>query len=270
MKWLKNREVFLLKEGRSLEIDTDKFRSLLEENCKMWPKYTGKAPLYRGVSMNPTYAYVNPKEHTRKSIEQQQIHIGFLSSDPSWSGFPKYEKSLIGGTTKETCSGYGNNIYEVIPYDNANITFCPDNNIWAPFNVSNEEGDWECGINLVTYFLEEVGIYIHEHNDWGHVQDMLSVKYGRTRNFMKRDDTQFDTSYNDFMYQVSQLIGDKHEYTPDEIIQTITDILSPKGKEFHNVKYDGEFYKNYIPFVMDEHGRGVQFWTDSECLMMRL
>jgi len=269
MKWLKDRNVFLLSEGRSEEISIETFDKVIDVKCQMWVKHRKESPLFRGVNMDQTVAYINPKEHTRSSIEEEQIHIGVLSDDPTWSEFPKYNKSLIGGTTRETCYQYGDNIYEVIPFDNANITFCPTTTVWGGFRHKDHNGDFVSGIYIVTHFLEEIGIGISVQSDWNFVKKSL-LDMGKEHLFGRIKREAYDTSYNDFMSVVSVVIGEKESYTSEEIIETIIDVFNPKDKGFFNVKYDDNWNKQYLELVLDQNGHGVQFWTDSECLLIRL
>jgi hypothetical protein len=267
MKWIKKRSLFLLKEGRSEHITEEEFEELKSKNCTFWDRYKYEAPIYRGLSSYNTYAHVDPKKHLRTSIEPQQIHVAIMSDSKEWSGFPKYEKSIIGSTDYGNASSYGSNIYNIVPYDNARIVFCPKTSIWASFGGFDESA----GIKLVSNFLHSIGLYNHDQGDWLRVEDYIrrnklypsDVNYTKSKdNLIIRSEYFYSLFMNDLIRKHEEKVV-KEYYTDDDVINHILNIFSPDM--FTIVNYD----ENWVEGFKGETEMGfVQIFTDSECLLI--
>lgn len=141
----------------SVAISEKDFNDIRKEYCKSWNKV--KCHLYRGQSLRlelGDYIYTNPnKGEERRSIESTNIHLELMSNLPSWKGWPKYNRSVIGTTSKSDAQGYGS-VYEIVPFDGSKIVICPNTDIWSSFGNKNDS--WGGDIDMVRDFLSQIEI----------------------------------------------------------------------------------------------------------------
>lgn len=186
MNHLNTYKIFEALNSRgSKSLTEPEFDKILKVNCKNWTK--AKTSIYRGQRNLGDYVYIDPRGTHRNSIEDTNLHIELMSNLPSWKEYPKYSESIIGITSNSIYArGYGEFIYEVIPFDNTLIGICPKQTIWESF--SNEDDDfsdhpgwrdyiygWGDYIYLVRDFLESLGIDAENwKNDEGStIEDLL-------------------------------------------------------------------------------------------------
>jgi len=276
MKHIKEYKYFITNEGRSLgrttEITEEDFNRLLEENCTHWEQ-NKKVPILRGLSSNIDYGHIDPKEHTRKSIEEENIHVTYMSQSDAWRSWPNYENSVIGIVGSEfQPKSYGSHTFEVIPYDDAHIAIGPDSNIWSCFGgfESNE------GIRLVYFFLESIGIYGHEQEDWGHIMDRIDkisefpLSADKEIHFTNKLVIRNDVDYDRFMAELQKRHkGEEGMYSPQQVIDHIKWIFRPDT--FRKIRYDSNWLpwikENYMDYIQPGYYLGNQVWTESECLL---
>ncbi len=141
----------------SVAISEKEFDEIRKDYCKSWNKT--KCSLYRGQSLRlglGDYIYTNPnKGEERRSIESTNIHLELMSNLPSWKGWPKYNRSVIGTTSKSDAQGYGT-VYEIVPFDGSKIVICPETDIWSSFGNRNDS--WGGDIDMVRDFLSQIEI----------------------------------------------------------------------------------------------------------------
>ena len=240
---------------------------VLQQN-KYWNQ-NKEHKLWRGLTTKYHYGYINPQNGGRRSIEPEQIHVAYMSESDEWSEFPTYGKSVIGSTKKDGAGGYGSNLFEVIPYDNARIAICPKQSIWSSLGGWNDNQ----GIKLVNHFLYSIGLG-QSQDDWYYTEGKL-MDIG----IFAHDphDSNIDTDlriissdrYSMFMDHMGGWLGMSDVYTGEDIINYISHIFSPE--DFINIGYD-EGWLNYInnnnESVLSHDHFGKQFWTDSECLLV--
>jgi len=126
-----------LKENRSQSITTEKFNDLLNKNCSdiLTIYKNNDQYIYRGLSSDFSYIFVNPTNSIRKSknLEYDFYNIMFDEVLPSWKNIPNRRKSIISTTDKRDAAKYGT-IYIVYPYDNSKIGITKADDIWYAFN----------------------------------------------------------------------------------------------------------------------------------------
>jgi hypothetical protein len=121
-------------EGRSKEIKEDEVIDLIKKNCKQaLNKYKKGIVIYRGVEMDVSYTFVDPKSgKPRRSANTSNYYTLINDNSPLWKQYPKRSESLICTTNKFTPEGYGTS-YIVLPYDNAKIGVCSESDYWDSF-----------------------------------------------------------------------------------------------------------------------------------------
>lgn len=83
-------------------------------------------PIYRGVgSSYDQYRVVDSnKGKPRQSANTLNYMTWLMDNLPSWKAYPKRSRGIICSTSLSYAGGYGQ-IYQIIPYDNAQIAVCP-------------------------------------------------------------------------------------------------------------------------------------------------
>lgn len=274
MKWLKHHVEFLNENfrTRSEKIDVEKFEEIYNENCKIH-KMLRKDPdfekyqLWRGARSDYKFSFIDPKLHTRWSIENENIHVAFMSDDSSWSDFPPYNMSLIGSLNYSDASGYSRSTFEVIPFDGAKIAICPQPTIWESFGGFSDSQ----GIRLVSHFLESVGIKFESHYDWylvkGEIESFGKFYFDPLDQYKKlKTDISSEFHYSEF---INDIETDEDYVTSDQVIEKIEEIFSPK--DFKLITYDENYIENFNSILNEKNLMNpyLQFWTDSECLLRK-
>ena len=98
MKYLKSYKIFeTYNRFGSRTITESEFDKIRKENCKNCAKC--ETELFRGMPDLGDYVYVDPKMGDfRSSIEYTNIHLELMSNLPSWKGYLRYDRCVIGGT----------------------------------------------------------------------------------------------------------------------------------------------------------------------------
>lgn len=156
MKYLKkfNESILpnVLNNRGSSQISASKFDQILNIKCKNYINNNDNTKMYRAQRHMGDYVFFDPiVGESRKSIENINIHVELIDNLPSWKGYPDYSKSVIGITGREDnpesgIAGYGDTIYELIPFDESPIVVCPSSTIWESLNSA---GRWGSDIHFV-------------------------------------------------------------------------------------------------------------------------
>lgn len=144
----------ILNNRGSSEISPSKFEQLLNLKCKNYINNSDNTKIYRGQRDMGDFVYFDPmKGEKRHSIESESIHVDLIDNLSSWKKYPNYSKSVIGLTgDQNSVSGYGEVVYEVIPFDDSPIVLCPSSDIWASFG---SEG-WGSDIHFISELFENL------------------------------------------------------------------------------------------------------------------
>ncbi len=130
-----------LTENRSQSITQEKFNDLLQKNCSDILKiYENSSDyIYRGLSSNNNYIYIDPTKSVRKSRNTQNYYtILFDEILPSWKNYPKRSKSIICATNERVARSYGS-LYKVYPFNGNKIGKAPRTDIWLSFYSSFDD-----------------------------------------------------------------------------------------------------------------------------------
>lgn len=181
-----------------------------------------------------------------------------MSEDPSWKDFPKYNQSLILTNDSWDANSYGK-LFQVIPYDNANIGICPEPSIWQSFGGFSQTSP----IRRISNFLDEINIDIDMQHHWMLLKDDIKSIGVFHRDTKKQK--QFDSDSNPgyyYEYFINNIENGESFVTADEVISEIEYLLSPD--DFKVIKYDMNYDTNLGKLNIIG---SKQFWTDSKSLL---
>ncbi len=141
------------------KLSKDQFMKLLHSRCKnaLWMLEENK-PLWRAgyasdIRANK-YSYVDSSATERKSFATSNHYTSIFDNHPEMEDFPKRGRSFIGASDFDIAfrgySGYNiDNVYAMIPYDDAKIGVVGEADIWEitvdlfgvsePLHVMNDE-----------------------------------------------------------------------------------------------------------------------------------
>jgi hypothetical protein len=181
LKYFKLYENFNLNENKSLT--KEEFERILQEKCSDF-KWEDR-PIYRSISSNDSYLYVNssywsPKnsyKHDgvtyRKSMQggygKNYLHTPLINHLNSWSSYPK--RQLICSTSMRTFMGYKNNLYRVIPFNGSNWGIVPN------FDMHNIELSYEFSKLLSVL----IGNKINQNIDINNISQLNMIRIPKSK-----------------------------------------------------------------------------------------
>lgn len=253
-------------DQRMDNLSEEKFMELYKKNCT---QYVVGKEIYRGIDplhINniSNYMLIDPKKVKRTSIERENIHTFLMSELPEWKDYPKRDHSVIGIPNINDIKMYGE-AYVLIPYDNANIGICPNDNIWSSFPMNGT-----LSINSWSRLLENMGLikYVdsydlsrlkkHFINDEKFkIVVVDSNKYKFTISILEKN------KENDLYVQIDKLYLPNYDIksfiaTMEGLWNIMIDYFSPKN--FEN--------KNYNDYIKTQSNFKA-IWTDSKCLLIK-
>lgn len=136
-----------INEGRSRPVDDGWALDFLEKNCL--DSLSQKWVIYRGVEVDKnSFMYVDPYSLGERVSPHamNNLYNLILSNAPSWSKYPKRNKSLICSVSATTAIHYGDAFY-VFPVDRSKVGVCPDFDIWGSFKNITELDDLNYGLS---------------------------------------------------------------------------------------------------------------------------
>ncbi len=270
---LTREQFYLLLEGRSVKTDLQGFKDLIYSNCKIWLNNKDLTKIYRGVkNSSGDYMHINPKDYNRESIgmKDKAFYQTVIDTSEKWQDYPKRSKSIICSTFEDKASDWGD-VYEVIPYDNANVGVCPTGDIWYAFKDFTN-GDIQEGGNDVFYkipllinkklipVVDQESLlkycnFVDEHID--QLYDELIIY--NTEEEKKDSILQRFQFLNVSRYLKQGIYGSViekfHQFGTYNALQQIYD---PIYNNFNLLTYDSKFK---VP-------EKREIWTDSECLLI--
>ena len=264
MKYLKSYKIFeSYNRFGSKTITESEFDKIRKENCKNWTK--AKTEIFRGMPNLGDYVFVDPKMGDfRSSIEDTNIHLELMSNLPSWKGYPKYDRCVIGGTPGSATGTYGDTVYEVIPFDGVKIGVCPYSTIWESFG-NDLVGEWGGDIYLVEHFLDAIGL----NSAWIQIGGQtLENKLKSIKSFDLNNKYQTQTEYGEDIDTVESFIiecslyhkKNKNLITGEDCFNYINDwIFNPEKRGFELKTYDSDF----------SVGKSKQIWTEGPVLLIK-
>ncbi len=258
---------FKLFESRTAEITDEEFVRLVKENCQDFlanPKYLQRMK----SEFNGEYSYIDPKQHVRKPLMDNDGGTGVFSEHHtllmdnllSWKSFPKRSESLIGSLKFNDDQAFGQRCYLVIPYDGANFGLAPASDLWGSyckvgdrsyeFNDIFSERLIDLGVSDKSY-----DVMMKDLQHWydKYLKSIDDPNQWRITSDHKYIDNIFKTFSSDGIRSVEE--GFDKYFAP----QKFSSRVGSGAKEFKSVGYEG--------LVSDDNR---EFWTDSRCLLVYL
>ena len=217
-------------------------------------------PIYRGVgSSYDQYRVVDSnKGKPRQSANTLNYMTWLMDNLPSWKAYPKRSRGIICSTSLSYAGGYGQ-IYQIIPYDNAQIAVCPTIDVWESFEqpldgmTVKDFNEWledlfyrfHTGVPTswatLKKALQQVDAEFKNKSDndgslraydWYNPYNLLNPN----KKIMKTLDTELSPTKNNFKLGINNLSKDKEVWIQGNAIMV-------------NVDYVSDFY---LPAVMNE------------------
>lgn len=234
------------------------------EAWKMFSSMSGV--LYRGKSFSGYILEQIPS--LRKSENTSNIYTRLLSDIlPSWSKYPKRNKSFICTSNYSKASGYDKNggLYIILPENGAKIGICPEDDIWDSFHILRNKYDFNLSrfnrafINYLREKAEKNGFEIDNFAD-------IFVDYSRNEiiNFFKKLDKlpTLQIDYNTGTEDYINFKTDIEEYISEggSLISFLNRILDPVKNNFT--------YTNSIKDVFTPYPENNEIWVEGACLLL--
>lgn len=126
-----------LKKSYTKLTETDALE-IIRKNCKHFKSIAENGPnIYRGIQSTEDYMLFDPKDLMRKSAQGESNYYTLLiDNSKHWKGYAKRSKSAICTTSYGGAAAYGSDggsVYYVVPFDDSNVSVCPDSDIWWSF-----------------------------------------------------------------------------------------------------------------------------------------
>lgn len=230
---------------------------------------TKKLILYRGYKSSIETKLVDPSTRIRKSKDSNNLSLFFTSSDPSWEGIQKRNRSIILTNDYSTARKYGPAFY-VFPFDGAMISYGT-----ASDNYNNyERGFKKLGLSDQFDDIEELDTMLYR----------LSGGFPKQFPYERTMDSVYSTGTGPmrFLQKVDKLYA---KLSPKQI-EKLPDIgnISPRVAELaiYIKKHGGIFpflrtifdpKLNKIKTVPLSKATSappkVEMWTESKCIIVR-
>lgn len=267
-------KLFKIFESRSANLSEDEFIELLNQNCKDYID-NPKILIRNKERYDYEYSFIDPSKSVRNAYKQNtdsyaiaagtntNHNLLLMDNLPSWRNFPKRSKSLIGTTSKNTSSLFGNFIYLVIPYDDVNFGVAPGPDLWSS-NVDTYYKDQKHTIKFDSIFAQCFSdLYISDES----FNDMISDIQNLYDRWITEEIGLVNKIRNIFTY-----IKDNNL----TVLDGLNKILSPENFYVDNDDYNYlqgyslEGYKDmYYQDLLELKGNH-EFWTDGKCLLFFL
>lgn len=246
-------------------IDSILFHGLSQNCYQFLNKYT--MPLiFRGGSYGGggvKVFFINPAQSQRMSQNTSNEYTWILSTSSAWASYPKRSRSLVCTTDFHKATRYGdyddNNVFAVVPYDNAKFGVCPAGDLWESFRTG-------LGGRTLATFNKELGGVIRS----------IGGQYS-------------EASFTGFMKAFRQTneklaVGDLRAW--EELARRRElDLLEEYIRQFNDQQLDGAAprtsFAKFVVQLLDPSWNGfkvlgatefkaskVEVWTDSPCYLI--
>lgn len=139
MKYINRYKIFeTLNSKGSKSLTETEVKDIVTKNCNNWLNGVDNNVLFRTQRNMGPFVYTDARGTYRNSIENIQLHIVLMDNLECWKEYPKYSEAII-GLSDTVPHGYGNTIYEMVPFDNIKIAICPSSDIWSSFSKRGHE-----------------------------------------------------------------------------------------------------------------------------------
>lgn len=224
----------LITEGRSVEIDAQHAKTLLETE---FSDAVNADPIYRGNSnLKTDYYLASSNNHDERLAANTSNYMNLITGNlPSWSAFPKRSKSFICSTNSFYAKGYGGGMlfgtaYRVYPKNGTKIGVCSARDFWDSFKVL-KVFDFD-NVSSFNYFISLMDASQWKYEDMKRSINAFGSKIkndlvglstrdqNRTKGFMEYQGTLFDF----FAEMLDPIKNDFELKTPDTFTNMPNDV----------------------------------------------
>ena len=245
-KYLEYQE-YSNKSGRGIVLSKEDFIERLRTKCSEW--LDNRAPLVRFKNAKGTeFAEIHPKESIRHSVNENNYTTMLMDNLPSWKKFPKRSESIIFYNNIKYGYIFGNELYFVIPFDGAKFGVSPNDVLWSSINT-------KIPILRLDDKLSEGLFYLDAPKDYEYFKKYMNNVFFNTKELE-----------NKIVYNVIQEIySDFQVSCEDNFMIYFNELLAPEN--FKGDVHKGYKVSDYIQMKNTYSNRGIECWTDSNCLV---
>jgi hypothetical protein len=225
------------------KLEYEEFNKKFIQNCSEVYNNPIKK-IYRGVDLTDDYYIIDPTKRIRKSRNTENYYTLIMSHSEEWKHIPPRNNSIICSFDKNTASGYGCNVYEIIPYDNS---IWGVSNTWIKiFNNKFNLMDFNRELDI---FAFKINIQLDQDN---YENFMIQLK-NMTTEFLNYN---FEQSVDLKVLNVIKNIMIKNDITLDK---AILKVLKP-NENIQACSYQEVLKSDYRS----------ELWTNSICLLKNI
>ncbi len=236
--------------GRSKPLTLKEFNKLHKKHCK---KYYDSPALYRGIkTADQPLLFIDPSQHIRNSQYSSNLYMLLMEILPEWKEYPRLSRSIICASSDSAASGWGGDIYQVYPYDDAILAITPGIHMWASF-------DWPMdSFNHMINFLITYGISPTKSDKYQPSIDDYEKNPNVLKDFIKRIDANKE-ALNKILMNISSSV---YDFWRNDIkyFDTDNDLLTAIGKVFNPNRFS-------LKKIGQQFPTNKQVWTESPCLL---
>lgn len=203
-----------------------------------------KPYIFRGEDgTNDDKIYIKNIDYTRISRDTKNIYNLLFSNLPSWSQYPKRNKSHICATSQYLAENFGNRLYHILIKDNIKIGICPKEDLWHCFDNTFHNADLNVFDNDLKRLLDFIIKNVPKYNSYTNFDtdyNQLSEMLFDTSIFdtIKKWNESYRMDYSQGEY-LTEIIDECKEQNIS-LLEKFDDILSPKRNGFRLVRSDFE------------------------------
>lgn len=243
-----------INEGRSKELTERSAHDTIKLKCMDALK---GQQIFRGnINLVADYYITDPSQYDARisPYASTNSYNLLLSNLPSWSKYPKRNKSLVCTTDfKTACEGYGKgSAYVVLPFDGSDIGVCPTSDIWDSF--TKVIGDYFLNhVNHIIFDLAEMVGFGGRIFSYGNLVAIFNKVDGIHRDDASQNIEIFSKRVFDFLDNVGYFKNDK---TP--LIDCVNKAMSPENNGFKLVRAGSNTLST-----------NKEVWTDGPCVLVQ-
>lgn len=235
-------------QARTKDISDEEFVSLAKKNCRKYisRSLTSDDFIFRGAEKSKTGNKMgdSTKSAPRLSANTKNYYTLWMDNHPQYKGFPKRSQSYIcyiGKAEWNYAGSFGEEVYWVLPYDNAKIGVANASDLWSSFRSTS--GEYFSGLSDFNKFLSAVfNTYTSGGSDesW----DKVWSKVKEIDKLFKNGDITFNVIVND-IDNLYRTYSDAIEKAPfDSLSKFIEHVLDPKKNELKIIKPGDSYPKS--------------------------
>jgi len=251
-----------LYEGRTKEISLDKARRIFNQNIASAYYPNKNHEIYRGIQNDFDVGFVEPAKFNRESAHTANFYTLMMDNLPEWSEYPRRSKSIVCSTSIGTAKDFGT-LYQIFPFDGADLGVAPVNDIWNSFYF--DLGDVNAHLEGIAKYTKKGPDKIPEDSFQKFKNTLLKVdEVAKEINFYKKvfEDPEFRNK------KFLKFIKTYLKSDVDNLLEFLRFILHPEKGIRGPYRFKVKKYKEGFE-VRGHSYPGREIWTESPCLVIR-